>query len=393
MRVLSLFSGCGGMDIGFEGGFNCLHKSINSSMHPNWVSKTNGNFVTVSNTKFEIVFANDIKQQAKDLWCNYFKNKKQEIYHVKSIVDIIKKQPDLLPNNIDVVIGGFPCQDFSVCGKRLGLSSQKNHYGKIKENATEENRGQLYMWFKEVVEITKPNVFVAENVKGLTSLDDVLNIIKSDFENTADGYVVFAKVLKAYEYGVPQNRERVFFIGLRKSMLTDNAVTELSKESILPKYDPYPETTHAEYVTCFDAFVELQEPDETSDINQKKFSGAKYMGKHCQGQTEVKLDNISPTIRSEHHGNIEYRRLNDEHGGAHTEELNKGLKERRLTIRECARIQTFPDDYDFILNKKEHGCTISMDVAYKAIGNAVPPILAYNIAKNLEEKWEIYFSK
>ena len=81
------------------------------------------------------------------------------------------------------------------------------------------------------------------------------------------------------------------------------------------------------------------EPDDAEDINQKKYSKAKYMGKHCQGQQEVKLDGIGPTIRSEHHGNIEYRRLSKEHGGVHKEELAKGLSERRLTIRECARIQ------------------------------------------------------
>ena len=113
-------------------------------------------------------------------------------------------------------------------------------------------------------------------------------------------------------------------------------------------------------------------------MSQKKYSKAKYMGKHCQGQIEVKMDGVAPTIRSEHHGNIEFRRLSKEHGGKHEEELLNHLQERRLTIRECARIQTFPDDYQFIL---------------KIIGNAVPCIMAYNIAKNLEQKWNIYFKE
>lgn len=393
MNVLSLFSGCGGMDIGFEGNFKCLKKSINETMCSNWISNIDGNYITTTKTKFDVVFANDIKQQAKDLWCNYFKEKDKNIYHVKSIVDIIKNEKDIIPQNIDVVIGGFPCQDFSVCGKRLGFNSTKSHTGKTKDTATEESRGQLYMWFKEVVEITKPKIFVAENVKGLTNLGDVLQIIKEDFKNTADGYIVFAKVLKAYEYGVPQSRERVFFIGFRKSQLTENIYNELIKEKIKTEYDPFPTPSHFASVTCKDAFIDLQEPEITHDIDQKKYSGAKYMGNHCQGQIEIKLDSISPTIRSEHHGNIEYRRLSEEHGGKHDKELESGLKERRLTIRECARLQTFPDDYSFVLNKKEHGANVSMDAAYKAIGNAVPPILAYNIAKNLEEKWELYFGK
>lgn len=101
--------------------------------------------------------------------------------------------------------------------------------------------------------------------------------------------------------------------------------------------------------------------------------------------------NIAPTIRSEHHGNIEYRRLSAEHGGKHAEELKNGLKERRLTVRECARIQTFPDEYQFILSKTKNNISVSSSDAYKIIGNAVPCLLAYNIAKNIESKWHLYF--
>ena len=117
------------------------------------------------------------------------------------------------------------------------------------------------------------------------------------------------------------------------------------------------------------------------------------MGRHCQGQTEVKLDSVGPTIRSEHHGNIEYRRLNQEHGGQHVHELSAGLQERRLTVRECARLQTFPDNYQFIIPKTQNHGSVSASDAYKIIGNAVPCVLAYNIAKNLEEKWHHYFKE
>ncbi|MBO6253657.1 MAG: DNA cytosine methyltransferase, partial [Bacteroidaceae bacterium] len=113
-----------------------------------------------------------------------------------------------------------------------------------------------------------------------------------------------------------------------------------------------------------------------------------------QGQIEIKLDGLGPTIRSEHHGNIEFRRLSAEHGGKHTEELNAGLKERRLTPRECALIQTFPPDYRFVIKKNSgNGYHVSSSGAYKIIGNAVPPVLAYHIAMRLQELWPKYFGE
>jgi DNA (cytosine-5)-methyltransferase 1 len=121
------------------------------------------------------------------------------------------------------------------------------------------------------------------------------------------------------------------------------------------------------------------------------FSKAKYMGKHCQGQSEIKLNNIGPTIRAEHHGNIEFRRLSANNGGMQLDELKKGLKERRLTVRECALIQTFPRDFEFVIPSGNRKFFISPSSAYKLIGNAVPPLLAYHIAKRIEKLWDMYF--
>ena len=147
-------------------------------------------------------------------------------------------------------------------------------------------------------------------------------------------------------------------------------------------------------VVCRDVFVGLEEPDRTEDPSQRYYSQAKYMGAHCQGQKEIALDNIGPTIRSEHHGNIEYRRLSREHGGIITEELDAGLQERRLTPRECALIQTFPPDYTFVSHKKNSTrFELSASGAYKVIGNAVPPVLAYHIANRIQTLWPLYFKK
>ncbi len=413
MNVLSLFSGCGGMDIGFEGGFECLSRSVNTVLHNDWIEEDNGIWVKLKSTGFKTVFANDIKPDAKAAWVSYFgqiNSNANAIYHLESIVDLVKCEKSgghVFPKNIDIVTGGFPCQDFSVAGKRLGFNSKKSHSG-VKLEADEpsiENRGQLYIWMREVISIVQPKLFIAENVKGLTNLDNVKEVIEQDFSNAADsGYLVVpARILQAADYGVPQSRERVIFFGFRKNALTSEALNELSKTTISSEYDPYPVKTHAytvqktellaEPVSCKEAFVDLVEPNISTDLSQSKFSRAKYMGKHCQGQTEININSISPTIRSEHHGNIEFRRLSFQNGGKISEELNCGLQERRLTVRECARIQTFPDNYQFILPKTQDNVSVSSSDAYKIIGNAVPCVLAYNIAMNIAEKWTKYFTR
>lgn len=409
LRVLSLFSGCGGMDIGFEGGFRCLKKSVNSKIHNDWIEEDNGKWVNLIKTGFETVFANDIRPDAKAAWVSYFKNiysNANDIYHLDSVVDLVKRSRDgeqVFPENIDIVTGGFPCQDFSVAGKRKGFNSDKSHNGgKLDiEEPTVESRGQLYIWMREVVSIVKPAVFIAENVKGLTTLEDVKEVIEHDFATAADGgYIVIpARVLQAANYGAPQSRERVIFYGFKQSALKPEALSALKDISENADYDPYPIPTHAynvtgeklvDFVNCQEALEDLVEPENAEDIAQTKFSKAKYMTKG-QGNVEIKLESISPTIRSEHHGNIEFRRLSKENGGTHVEELIAGLPQRRLTIRECARLQTFPDNYQFILAKTDENKAVSASDAYKIIGNAVPCILGYNIAMRLRENWNRYF--
>lgn len=405
-KVLSLFSGCGGMDLGFEGGFEVLKRSINKHLHPDWAIKDSKNFCMLKKTGFKTVFANDILSYAKAAWIPFFYSRQvsPEVFHDDSIVDLVKKHyagEKVFPEKVDIVTGGFPCQDFSVSGKRNGFNSHKSHLNKIGceiSDPTTENRGMLYIWLKEVVEITKPKVFVAENVKGLISLGEVRKIIESDFKSIdGDGYFVFpSKVLNAAEYGVPQARERIFFIGVNKKHLKDGVLPILESGNIPDYLNPYPVKTHLlpsdtgenvaleRYVSCQEALVGLKEPEFSKDLAQKSFSKAKYLEKG-QGNKEISLDGLAPTIRAEHHGNIEFRRLSQENGGENVRELKSGFPQRRLTVRECARLQTFPDSYEFV--RQDGVSKLSASGAYKVIGNAVPPLLAFNIAAKIEEIW------
>jgi DNA (cytosine-5)-methyltransferase 1 len=403
-RVASLFSGCGGMDLGFEGGFEVLRRSIED--RKDLVKGKRGLRIILPATSFETIFSCDVVKSTKIAWQNYFtsiRGTDDEIFHLESIVDVVKnlrsgRNTYRLVNGrgkslVDVVTGGFPCNDFSVAGKRLGFESNKSHRGNRTfldddlDDPTAENRGMLYFWMKEFISVVRPKVFYAENVKGLVSLGDAKRIIEHDFASIGNSsYLVLpVKVLKAVEFGVPQTRERVIFIGVDKAQLRPNVRRYVSQHGLLPpELDLYPSETHGEgrisIVTAGEALSDLPEPEESNDPSQQSFSRAKYMGK-MQGQAEVVDTKPGPTIRAEHHGNIEFRRLSKANGG-----INSGGPERRLTVRECARIQTFPDEFQFVIPGQ-----LSASDGYRAIGNAVPPLLAWRLANRLDEVWDQLF--
>ena len=411
LRVLSLFSGCGGMDLGFEGDF-IAHKLSFAKNDPNIITQDSADWIRTRKTKFKTIFANDILPEAQVAWTTYMQRfgYGEEIFCNNSVVDLVKMHKDganVFPAHVDVVTGGFPCQDFSVAGKRKGFDSEKDDYGnKRKEDSpSEETRGKLYYWMKQVIDITKPKIFIAENVKGLVNLGDVKDIIQKDFSSSdGDGYIVLPpQVLHAGNYGVPESRERVIFIGIRKDALLPEARIALQSNTISDEYNPYPYPTHActiidddllKPVTTYDVLKDLPEPEFSTDLSQQLYSHAKFLSNGSQGQVEIKLNGLGPTIRSEHHGNIEFRRLSLEHGGQNFDELSRGLKERRLTPRECALIQTFPPDYKFVMKgNSKRGMRLSATGAYKVIGNAVPPVLAFKIATRIEELWSKYFGE
>jgi DNA (cytosine-5)-methyltransferase 1 len=341
-KVLSLFSGMGGMDIGFAEQV-IVHKDSIASTEMIQDEHTIDGFVRLRREPFEIVFQNDILPSAQRLLeLNHWSKN----FHLKDIREILAS--DYVFPTADVVIGGFPCQDFSHAGKRKGLESQ---------------RGTLYQAYVEVVRRVQPKVFIAENVNGLLTMpNNPLQTIKQDFMDV--GYNVKHQLIKCEEFGIPQTRWRVIIMGVRNDLVENLEPSEwniIEENRIQCSIGAY--------------FVHLQEPSVTLDPAQQMFSKAKALEKG-QGQKEISLQRFAPTMRAEHHGNIEFRRKAN---GINNEPT---LPERRLTVREAALIQTFPPEC--ILTEER----VTM-MAYKPIGNAVPPLLGYLLARKVKHILQI----
>ena len=336
-NVISLFSGMGGMDVGFSEQVIVHSESILSSEFIDSAYTIDG-FVNLKRLPFKIVFQNDILPAAKKV---AELNKWNHNYTLKDIRDCITDNYEF--PSADVITGGFPCQDFSHAGKRKGFDA---------------DRGTLYQSYVEVVKRVNPIIFVAENVNGLlTMAGNPIQKIMDDF--AAVGYEVKYQLIKCEDFGIPQTRHRVIIMGIRldcRYKLKDdwNIITENKKNCAIKNY-----------------FMHLEEPDKSTDMAQQAYSKAAKLDKG-QGQTEIKIDGFCPTMRAEHHGNIEFRRIN---GGKN----NEGhLPERRLSVREAALIQTFPPNCILTEGKPS-------SIAYKPIGNAVPPLLGYIIARKVQQ--------
>jgi DNA (cytosine-5)-methyltransferase 1 len=298
--VVSMFSGCGGMDLGFHGGFNVFGRDYDL-------------------LPFEVVWANEHNEAA----CRtYRKNLGVDIK-----CEDVWTAMDSIPERTDVLIGGFPCQDVSVNGKRAGVNGK---------------RTGLYKAMIEGIKKAKPKIFVAENVKGLLMKDGGASIrqVVSDFEEL--GYRVCYELLDAANFGVPQTRERVIIIGV-----SDND----------RKFEhPKPVLKKDSWVTAKAAIEDLKLLAETPQINHI-WSRANKSGE--QGNRKLVAERPGYTIRAECHGNIQY---------------HYSLK-RRISMREAARIQSFPDSFIFDAKLRE---------TERQVGNAVPPVLAWHVARSVE---------
>jgi DNA (cytosine-5)-methyltransferase 1 len=269
-------------------------------------------------TGFEIIWANEINPAA----CKTYRQNIGGHIINADISEVL----DELPKTADIVIGGFPCQDISINGKMLGIKGK---------------RSSLYTYIVKAVEKIAPKVFVAENVGGLLlkQNEESLKKILEDFGSL--GYEISCQRYNAADYGVPQTRDRVFIIGTRKD---------------LPKYQP-PQPNHKNHITAKDAIGDLEER-ERDEAFSHFWSLANVSGE--QGNRKLLADRPGYTIRAECHGNIQF---------------HYSLP-RRISMREAARIQSFPDTFLFPCKLRE---------TERQIGNAVPPVLAWHVAEAVKE--------
>ena len=298
--VVSLFSGVGGLDMGFE------------------------------NKGFSVLWANDSNVDSCEthrLWSN------ANVVHG----NIDKVDYATIPDS-DVIVGGFPCQGFSLAGPR-----------KI-----DDSRNVLYKHFVKLVKEKQPKAFVAENVKGILTLDGgtIIEAIKQDF--TDKGYDVFVNLVNAADYGVPQDRNRVIIMGFRKDLeITDYTF-------------PAPFTKK---VTIGEALQDIPFPIE-DDVNRGAFS-SRYMSANRRREWDRQSYTIVAMAKQLplHPSSPKMTKTSPS-----TWEFGAG-KTRRFSYQEAAALQTFPRDMEFIGN---------LTSKYKQIGNAVPVKLAEVVASEVK---------
>jgi DNA (cytosine-5)-methyltransferase 1 len=299
MRVVSLFSGAGGLDLG------------------------------LADAGLEVVWANDIYMDAV---ATYRQNLGDHI-DTRDICEIPSSEiPDC-----EVVVGGFPCQGFSVAnwGRSLG-----------------DPRNSLYKQLVRVVADKRPYYFVGENVKGLASMGkgDVLRQIVGEFE--ALGYRVQHQVVNAADYGVPQMRKRLLIVGTREDQ-PDNMVFPPKPTHADPKLAGTV-TGRQPWISVGGALEHYPDPDSPNDFKNHQCSRYKLRFNGHLGHRFIEPTKPAPTVTAR----------GDEKGGVVV--LHHPGNHRRMTARELAAVQSFPDTFEFVGTKTS---------AYRQVANAVPPLL------------------
>lgn len=317
LKVASLFCGCGGMDLGIIGGFSFLDTEYPRSA-------------------FDIVYAVDNDEYCTKIYNTNFDHK----CIVRDVRDIESSQiPDF-----DVLIGGFPCQSFSISAQnppRLGYKDE---------------RGMLFFEMVKILKEKKPRAFIAENVKGLLSANNkkAFPMILKEFSDA--GYHVQYYLVNASKFGVPQKRERVLIIGFRDEPDRDNFIFShfIPQSSVLG-----------------DVIDKKENSNEALFFSDKAVAGMLAVRDKMNKGRVQSLSEPCNTI-SAHLAKVSLNSTDPV--------LLVNGRYRRFSTREAARIQSFPDS--FVLD------VVSSVRQYKAIGNAVPPVMMWHIANSMQRAFE-----
>ena len=321
IKVASLFCGCGGMDLGVVGGFSYLGKEY-------------------AENPFDIVYSVD-----NDEYCTKIYN--ENFSHKCIVKDVRQIEIDKMPE-FDMLIGGFPCQSFSISAQnppRLGYKDE---------------RGMLFFEMVKILKERQPRFFIAENVKGLLSANKgkAFPMIIKEFERA--GYKVVHKLMNASEYGVPQKRERVIIVGFRDE-------TDLAKF----KYPTKVKT--AERKVLGDVIIEDANHDEGLFFSAKAVAGMMAVREKMNKGRAMSLDEPCNTV-SAHLAKVSLNSTDPV--------FMVGERYRRFSTREAARIQSFPDSFKLD--------SVSQIRQYKAIGNAVPPVMMWHVIQSLKKVFTVH---
>lgn len=322
IKIASLFSGCGGLDLGFK------------------------------NAGFKVIFAND---NDKDIWKTFELN-----HHItidkRSITEI---KADEIPE-VEGIIGGPPCQSWSLAGSMKGIN---------------DSRGKLFYEYIRILNEKRPLFFVAENVSGIlskTHLPEFNNII-ANFENL--GYNVSYKLVNAKDFGVPQERLRVIIVGYRKDLRMKFSFPQ-------PNYNVSTLRNAIKNLPNSIQAKEKNKPNINLKISNHEHMNGGFSTIYMSRNRKKSWDDVSFTIQAGgrhaplHPSSSEMIKVAEDKW-----EFQENNKCRRLSVRECARIQTFPDNFIFDYDNVAKG--------YKMIGNAVPVKLAEAIASKIKNDFEI----
>jgi DNA (cytosine-5)-methyltransferase 1 len=315
-KVISLFSGCGGADLGLVGGFEYLNQHYKS-------------------LPFEIVHASDIDKKAI---ATYRKN----FEHPSFVEDIHNLTFE--NQKVDIVIGGFPCQPFSTVNPT---------------KAPEKKESQLFWEMARVIKETTPKIFIAENVKGFYSLKQgyYFKLACEEFESL--GYKLSYQILKASHYGIPQKRERIFIVGVRKDLINNFT---------------FPQATHGneiqEEVPLKRIVTNLYPENNKYFFSERAVAGVKNAKNNMKRALAQNLHEPCLTITS-HLAKVSLNSRDPVLLVDPTKELY-----RRFTPKEAAGIQSFPESFEFVGSEAD---------AYRQIGNAVPPVLMWHIGNAVVE--------